>query len=149
MISGRKRKTVFLSQQPRCVATPTTFCCSGAYLTVNTHTDWPFTHKHSRYLQMQHASCCRVTSLMISSRDVCMSLVCLSCRPLFVAEAEFKAAKYFTRVKKCMVVLTGADMLVVNVAALEAESASAGDMSVGVLRLVNYHEVCLCVYVCV
>jgi hypothetical protein len=67
----------------------------------------------------------------------------LSCRPLFVAEAEFRAAKVFTRVKKCMLVLTGADMLVINVAALEAAEAAAagGDMSLAVLRLISYREV--------
>jgi hypothetical protein len=67
----------------------------------------------------------------------------LSCRPLFVAEAEFRAAKVFTRVKKCMLVLTGADVLVINVAALEAAEAAAvgGDPSLAVLRLISYREV--------
>ncbi|WIA40973.1 hypothetical protein OEZ86_004620 [Tetradesmus obliquus] len=63
-------------------------------------------------------------------------------RPLFVAEAEFRAAKVFTRVKKCMLVLTGAEVLVLNVAALEAAEAAAagGDMSLAVLRLISYRE---------
>lgn len=42
-----------------------------------------------------------------------------------------------------MLVLTGAEVLVLNVAALEAAEAAAagGDMSLAVLRLISYREV--------
>lgn len=70
-------------------------------------------------------------------------MLSMSCRPLFVAEAEFKVAKYFTRVKKCMLVLYGAELLIVDVAALDAadSAAAAADISVAVLRLISYSEV--------
>lgn len=65
------------------------------------------------------------------------------CRPLFVAEVEFRAAKVFTRTKRTLLVLNGAELQIIDVAALEAaEGAPPGESpAVGVLRLVNYSEV--------
>jgi len=64
-------------------------------------------------------------------------------RPLFVAEADFRATKVFTRVKKGMLALYGTDLHVVDVLGLEAADVASGlaDVTSHVLRWVNYVDV--------
>lgn len=70
-----------------------------------------------------------------------------ACRPLFVAEAEFRAGKVFTRSKKGMLALYGTDLHVVDVLGLEAADVASGvpgggaDVTSCVLRWVNYMNV--------
>jgi hypothetical protein len=61
-------------------------------------------------------------------------------RPLFVAEADFRASKVFTRVKKGMLALYGTDLQVLDVEAADAAGGMA-DVSAHVLRWVNYTDV--------
>lgn len=66
----------------------------------------------------------------------------LLCRPLFVAEAELRAGKVFTRSKKGLLALYGTDLHVVDVLGLEAaESNGLADVTQHVLRWVNYINV--------
>ena len=62
---------------------------------------------------------------------------------MFVAEAEFRASKVFTRSKKGMLALYGTDMHVVDVLGLEAADVSSGsaDAASHVLRWVHYIDV--------
>jgi hypothetical protein len=64
-------------------------------------------------------------------------------RPLFAAEADFRASKVFTRVKKGMLALYGSDLHVVDVLGLEAADVASGiaDVTAHVLRWVNIADV--------
>jgi hypothetical protein len=69
--------------------------------------------------------------------------VCLPPRPLFVAEAEYRAglSKYLARSKKALLALFGLELLVVDVAALDADAGCGGDVTAAsALRCVPYAE---------
>lgn len=82
-------------------------------------------------------------------------MLCLTCamcvfacrRPLFVADAEYRAGKVFTRSKKGMLALYGTYLHVVDVLGLDAADGASGfagggaDVTSCVLRWVNYMNV--------